>query len=445
MNRTTATLIALLVFLCVLPFETAFGRGFGGGRGGGGRGGGVSRGGGAVSRGAGGGAYRGGGGGYRGGGGGYRGGGGYPTVNNYSRSATRAPTVSRGQSGSRTVTGPRGGSVTAGGARGGVVGPRGGAAGRVGGVQIETPGGRTLTKGGAGGVVKTPRGAAVGQARAGRVTGPGGTAGRSQTRAAGRNFATDGGFARYSGGVRVKGARGGVVGHRTRAVTRTTRYGHARAVRRSFYAGHIGYHRWFGRNWYTRHPSAWRARRWVGVSIWTVASWRTLHSWWGWGTTNPYYYDYGTTVVYEGDTVYYDSEPIATAEEYYTQAGDIASQGVGEIPEDEEWQSLGVWAMVQGTEIQANKILQLAVSKTGVIGGNYYDALTESTLPVQGSVDQESQRAAWIIGENEEVVYETGIYNLTQEETEMLIHFGQDNTQQWSLVRLEAPEDSATQ
>ena len=441
MNRTSLTLVAILVLLSTLPTETVLGRGFGGGRGGGGRGGGVSRGGGAYR--GGGGAYRGGGGAYRGGGT-YRGGG-YPTVNRSSRAITQAPTVSRGQRGSRTVTGPRGGSISAGGARGGVAGPRGGAAGQVGGVQIETPGGRTLTKAGAGGVARTPRGAAAGQARAGRVTGPRGTAGKYQTRAAGRSFATDGGFARYSGGVKVKGSRGTVAGHRTRAVTRTSRYGHARAVRRSFYAGHAGYHRWFGRSWYGRHPSAWRARRWVGVSIWTAATWGTLNTWWGWGTTNPYYYDYGSTVVYEGDTVYYDSEPIASAEEYYAEAGEIASEGIAEVPEDEEWQSLGVWAMVQGTEIQANKILQLAVSKTGVIRGNYYDALTESTLPVQGSVDQESQRAAWIVGENEEVVYETGIYNLTQEETEMLIHFGQDNTQQWSLVRLEAPEDSATQ
>ena len=32
------------------------------------------------------------------------------------------------------------------------------------------------------------------------------------------------------------------------------------------------------------------------------------------------------------------------------------------------------------------------------------------------------------------------IYNLTKDETEMLIHFGKNRTQQWQLVRLEEPE-----
>jgi hypothetical protein len=39
------------------------------------------------------------------------------------------------------------------------------------------------------------------------------------------------------------------------------------------------------------------------------------------------------------------------------------------------------------------------------------------------------------------VVYETGFGNLTQPETEMLVHFGKDKTQQWTLVRLEPPKD----
>jgi hypothetical protein len=112
------------------------------------------------------------------------------------------------------------------------------------------------------------------------------------------------------------------------------------------------------------------------------------------------------------------------------------------VSDEHDWQSLGVWAMVQGDQTESNKILQLAVNKDGVIRGNHFDALTETTLPIQGAVDKKTQRAAWTVGENTEVVYETGIYNLTREETEMLLHFGKDSTQQWSLVRLEAPEGS---
>ncbi len=105
--------------------------------------------------------------------------------------------------------------------------------------------------------------------------------------------------------------------------------------------------------------------------------------------------------------------------------------------------SLGVWAMVKGDETESNNILQLAVNKDGVIRGNHYNALTDKTEPLQGSVDKETQRAAWTIGGNSTVVSETGVYNLTQDETEMLIHYGKDRTEQWTLVRLEEPESAA--
>ena len=402
------------IILTLLAIDTSFGRGFGGGRGGGGTRGGF--GGGRPSRG---------------------GFGGSPARVQPARPPS--PSIGR-QSGIRTGTTPGGNSITIGGTRGGISGLGSAAAGRAGGFQVTTPGGRTVTKGGASGVVRTPSGGAAGQIRGGSASGLRGSISGVQGRAAGRNFATDGGFARYSGGVSVRGSRGAVAGHSTRAVAASTRRGSAAVVRRNVYTGHVGYHRWFGAGWYANHPVAWRARRWTTATVWTVASWRTLTGYWGWQSQTAYNYNYGSTVVYEGDTVYYDSKPVATAEEYYEQASEIADQGVNETSDDGEWQSLGVWAMVQGEQTESNKTLQLAVNKMSVIRGNHYDALTETTLPIQGSVDKKTQRAAWTVGDNAEVVYETGIYNLTKEETEMLIHFNKDNTQQWSLVRLEEPD-----
>ena len=55
-------------------------------------------------------------------------------------------------------------------------------------------------------------------------------------------------------------------------------------------------------------------------------------------------------------------------------------------------------------------------------------------------MDKKTQRAAWIVGDSKDTVYETGIGNLTEAETTMLVHFGKDRTQQWTLVRLEPPE-----
>ena len=45
--------------------------------------------------------------------------------------------------------------------------------------------------------------------------------------------------------------------------------------------------------------------------------------------------------------------------------------------------------------------------------------------------------AAWSVGEKKDVVYEAGLYNLTQKECNVLIHYGKDQTRQMMLVRLE--------
>jgi hypothetical protein len=54
-------------------------------------------------------------------------------------------------------------------------------------------------------------------------------------------------------------------------------------------------------------------------------------------------------------------------------------------------------------------------------------------------VDAKTQRAAWTVGERKDVTYEAGAANLTQDQTTMLVHFGKDQTQQWTLVRLQQP------
>ena len=153
-------------------------------------------------------------------------------------------------------------------------------------------------------------------------------------------------------------------------------------------------------------------------------------------------YDYGSDLVYQDNRVYYNGEPVATAEEYATQAQNLAVAGqTATPPAQEEWKALGVFAMVQGEEKDANHIFQIAINKDGVIRGNYYSTLTDTSVPIYGSVDRKTQRAAWIVGDNKGTVYETGVGNLAQPETTMLVHFGTDRTQQWTLVRMEQPQD----
>ena len=61
-------------------------------------------------------------------------------------------------------------------------------------------------------------------------------------------------------------------------------------------------------------------------------------------------------------------------------------------------------------------------------------------MPVTGSVDKKTQRVALKIEGNDSVVVETGLYNLTNDEVPVLVHFGPDRQESRTLIRLKQPE-----
>ncbi|HVL11059.1 MAG TPA: hypothetical protein VM529_00740 [Gemmata sp.] len=183
--------------------------------------------------------------------------------------------------------------------------------------------------------------------------------------------------------------------------------------------------------------------RWLGPTYRPI-TWAALSGWAGYTAyaAEPVYYNYGDNVVYSGDTVTYNGVTEIPAEQYVEQATEIATVGVEAKadPKAGEWQQLGVFAMVGEGEEKSTNLFQLAINKDGVIGGEYYNALTDETSPVRGSVDKKTQRAAWTVADRKTPVYEAGIANLTREETTMLVHFGKGKTQQFTLVRIQQPE-----
>jgi len=212
-------------------------------------------------------------------------------------------------------------------------------------------------------------------------------------------------------------------------------------VRSAFY-----HHDVFRHDWWRNHRGVWGVPAlWLPAQLWFWPTWPALVGWFGWGGVQPIYYDYGTTIIYQGDQVYSGTgQMIASASDYYQQAYDLAQSAPvapGADAESDVWQSLGVLALVQNAQTESSAMMfQLAVNKRGTIRGNYYNALTDTALPVRGSVDPKTQRAAWTVGDNKNTVYETAIVNLTRNETPLLIHIGKDHTEQWMLVRLREPE-----
>ena len=51
------------------------------------------------------------------------------------------------------------------------------------------------------------------------------------------------------------------------------------------------------------------------------------------------------------------------------------------------------------------------------------------------------QRAAWNVGDRKTPVYEAGIANLTKEETTMLVDYSLERSMQFTLVRIEEPQE----
>lgn len=157
------------------------------------------------------------------------------------------------------------------------------------------------------------------------------------------------------------------------------------------------------------------------------------------------YYDYGTNIYYEGDNVYYDGDVVATADEYAEQAQALAEDVPEVDPDKVDWLPLGVFALTEKESedvADATLFLQLAISKEGIIAGSFQNTATEKTVEVEGTIERESQRAAWGPVDESWPIMETGIYNLTENQAGALVHFGDGKTQQWTMVRLDDPSAS---
>lgn len=337
-------------------------------------------------------------------------------------------------------------------------GPRGGA---IGGASVTGPNDNTVGRAGAvganGGVAAAGgfegangasgfRAAGVGPnggvAGARGFEGPNG-AGAVQGAAAGPGgrFAAGGAAMGPNGGAAARGVVGGpagIAGGYAR-MSPSGRYTCAAGVRTNF-------DRWgmYGGGWYTDHPGAWYAAGWAAGAVWSYPTWNSLGAWMSYYPAEPVYYDYGTNVTYQDGNVYVGDQSQGTSQEYYDQAAQLASTGAeAEATPEDQWLPLGVFALTKTDEPSNNLTLQLAVDKQGVIRGNYTDSTTGTTQTVQGSVDKQTQKAAFTIGDDTQDVVETGIYNLTKDEAPVLIHFGTERTEQWLLVRLKNPDAPA--
>jgi len=178
---------------------------------------------------------------------------------------------------------------------------------------------------------------------------------------------------------------------------------------------------------------------------WGAAAWGTVSAFVDLATPDPVYIDYGMNVIYEGDTVYVDNQPIPAAQ--YTQPIMEMAATVEQAPPPlppaaepaVEWMPLGVFALAQEERGQPIMFFQLSVNRAGIISGAYQSTLTDDQRPVAGQIDKTSQQVAWRIGENTDTIFVTSVANLTRDVSPLAIHFGTTRTQTWLLVRMPEP------
>ncbi len=236
---------------------------------------------------------------------------------------------------------------------------------------------------------------------------------------------------------------------------------------------------WFRTGPYRYHDSFFNVHWWGTCSWYRGPAVYVNHSpWWWWRpvawasigyffgeaiASDPVVYDPGTTVIYEGDTIYINGESAGDANDYRKETIALANPTVGEVPvpqpppapegtdpdeavEDDpakpagDWLPVGVWALTQQEQGDATMFFQLSIDKDGIVGGAYKNVMTGDEQPVVGKLDMKSQRVAWHIGEVTTTVYETGLSNFENDVASTFVHFGEEQTQTWLLVRMPSPE-----
>jgi hypothetical protein len=172
---------------------------------------------------------------------------------------------------------------------------------------------------------------------------------------------------------------------------------------------------------------------------WYYPGWGAAAAWYGYAG-EPVSYAYGETVTYQDGTVYYGDQAYCTAEEYYDQATAIADAGAA--TQDEEWLPLGVFYMVTDpTQTTSDKIVNLALNREGAVSGVFYDALTQQQTPLTGAVDKAAQRVAVQVEGNDTMVAEMGLYNLTEAQVRVLVHFGPERQELRYLIPQPPPPE----
>lgn len=174
----------------------------------------------------------------------------------------------------------------------------------------------------------------------------------------------------------------------------------------------------FTAGWYAEHPNAWQYSH-PYANWWAVGGAVGLTRWLGYPVAA------GTT------------SATGTETNAATDAPADAAVATDAPPSDLEWMPLGVYAAGPKGTSDAHVYLQLAVSRTGELKGNYYDAVSNATQSITGSIDKDTREASWKVGSGSQ--FDTTLDGLMQTPSDVSVKAG-SSSQTWELVQMEQPK-----
>jgi hypothetical protein len=180
-------------------------------------------------------------------------------------------------------------------------------------------------------------------------------------------------------------------------------------------------------NWYFDNNYRWYSSpNWSNIVIWLPWQWK-----------RPIYYYYDNDNIYYSTTEDYTSLiPVDSKEQFIAQAVRIANGHYPISTQQSDWMPLGMFTIASDNDDMPKRYLSLAISKQGAVTGAYFDAASNTTLEIQGGIDPESQRIAWKFVGKDWPIMESGLYNLTKEESTLLIHTSSSSTKTELLIKL---------
>ncbi len=250
----------------------------------------------------------------------------------------------------------------------------------------------------------------------------------------------------------------------------------------------------FSRGWYGRHGRAWGYGwgGWGWGNPWAIGTFGAAAAWLGMENASPVVGNYGTVpTVYTSDTINtepaeeqlneYDNptpgerqlaesdtddegatsddlhlemptysgdqdSPLDVTPEQAAQAEKLARSGAKDPPKDTAFLPLGVFSSAPQGKSEASALVHLAISKTGLVRGTYFDLLSDQDYPIRGALDKKTQQVAFTFGPQDKVVFETSLANLTQSQGAVAAHIENGQATKWIMARYEkepADEDAA--